>query len=109
MKYIITRIDKHIWHVDTNLLDPFSDLTQLCVIGYADGNNCKVTDDGYTNYNLTCLGKKVGYKEIKTIGKWDDRDELIEQVLQKIISAYDKCNIKTYWYKDMWKLWNNGK
>ncbi|RMC46525.1 hypothetical protein F5ESL0230_04515 [Lactobacillus sp. ESL0230] len=101
MQYAMTRIKKNTWKVAIDALDPFSDSMELYVIGYADGNNCKVTDDGYTDYNLACLGKIVSNrdKEIYAIGKWDNLDKLIEIVLQKIISAYDKYDVKTYWYK----------
>ncbi|MCO6527793.1 MAG: hypothetical protein J6565_03080 [Lactobacillus sp.] len=108
MKYTMTKIKEKTWRVAIEALDPFSDSMELYVITYGDGDICKVTDDGYTNYNLACLGKKVSYKDIYAIGKWDNLDKLIEIVLQKIISAYDKYNIENDWCKindDMWRLW----
>lgn len=86
----MTRIDANKWRVATEILDPFSDSIDLYVITYGDGYNCKVTDDGYTDYNLACLGKDVDYKEIEAIGKWDDRDKLIETVLKEITNVYKK-------------------
>lgn len=91
MQYVMTRIDANMWRVATDVLDPFSDSIDLYIIVY--GYNCKVTDDGYTDYNLACLGKDVvDYKEIKAISKWDDRDELIETVLKEITNAYKDLN-----------------
>lgn len=88
-KYKISKIDTNLWDIQVNVLDPYSDYIQLFIFKNSD-NIYTVTDDGYTDYNLACIGKisTITGKEISVTGTWQDKDNMIKYVVDTITYMY---------------------
>lgn len=76
----------------TDSFDPYDDCIEL--YAHVKGENCTITDDGYTNFNLICFGKADSADEITVKGKVSDLDNLINKELKLIYHAYDILNPK---------------
>jgi hypothetical protein len=86
--YSKRKVKSNMYEICLNRLDPFSDCIGIYVI--KKGQQCIVTDDGYTNYNLLCLGKDISdnVPDISITGKWKDVDKLIYKLADNIADTY---------------------